>query len=113
MSLADKVAAVAHCETLCLQQRAAADASLAHLKSEFRRGATPLRIVLSGFSLGVATGVGVPGTGALASAGGRFVTGPLFSLVLESVLPGLLAGFTAAATAEADPPHVADAPDAP
>ncbi|MBP6597113.1 MAG: hypothetical protein KA187_00540 [Arenimonas sp.] len=113
MSLADKVAAVARCETLCLQQRATADAALAHLKTEFRRGATPLRIVLSGFSLGVAAGVGVPGTGALASAGGRFVTGPLFSLVLESVLPGLLAGVTAAATAEAEGANTADEPDAP
>lgn len=105
MSLDDKVAAVARCEQACLAQRESARASLQHLKGELRRSATPMRIVLSGFSLGVATGVGVPGTGAVASAGGRFVTGPLFSMVLESVLPGLLAGFTAEAeAASADEP---------
>ncbi len=112
MSLADKVAAVARCEAQCLSQHAAAEASLHHLKSEFKRSATPMRIVLSGFSLGVATGVGVPGTGALGSAGGRFVTGPLFSMVLESVLPGLLAGFTAAATVEAEDADTPTDPDA-
>jgi hypothetical protein len=108
VSLADKAAAVARLERECVQQREAAHDALQRLRAEVRRSATPMRIVVSGFGLGVAAGVGVPGTGAVASAGGRFVTGPLFSMVLESVLPGLLAGFTAAAAAESAEAEPAD-----
>ncbi|HEU0152305.1 MAG TPA: hypothetical protein VFQ84_03045 [Arenimonas sp.] len=99
MSLADKIAAVARAEQACVDQRAAAAASLDHLKAELRRGATPVRIVVSGFALGVASGFSAPAVGAAGAAGGRLVSGPLYSMLLETVVPGLLAGLTAAASA--------------
>lgn len=99
MSLADKLAAVQRAEQACIDQRAAAAASLDHLKSELRRGATPVRIVVSGFALGVASGFSAPTVGAAAGAGGRLVSGPIFSMLMDTVVPGLLAGITAAATA--------------
>ncbi|MFY2762912.1 hypothetical protein [Arenimonas sp. MALMAid1274] len=100
MSLEDKIAAVQRAELDCVRERQAAAAAYAHLKAEIRRSATPFRIVAGGFSLGVASGIGLPGTKSLGAAGGRFVTGPLFSMLLESVLPGMLAGITAASAAE-------------
>lgn len=99
MSLADKIAAAARAEQACIDQRAAAAASLAHLKSELRRSATPVRIVVSGFALGVASGVSAPAVGAAAGVGGRLASGPIFSMLMDTVVPGLLAGITAAATA--------------
>lgn len=99
MSLADKIVAAQRAEQACIDQRAAAAASLERLKSEIHRGATPVRIVVSGFALGVASGFSAPAVGAAGAAGGRLVSGPLFSMLLETVLPGLLAGLTAAATA--------------
>lgn len=107
MSLADKIAAVQRAEQACIDQRAAAAASLEHLKSEIRRGATPVRIVVSGFALGVASGFGAPAVGAAGGVGARLASGPIFSMLMETVVPGLLAGLTAAATAtgenEGDP----------
>jgi hypothetical protein len=99
MSLADKIAAVQRAEQACIDQRAAAATSLAHLKYELRRGATPVRIVVSGFALGVASGFSAPAVGAAAGVGGRLASGPIFSMLVDTVLPGLLAGITAAATA--------------
>ncbi len=106
MTLKDKVAAVALAETGCQRARDDAEASLARLKSEFRRGATPVRIVVSGLALGFASGIATPG--GAASAGGKFVSGPLFSLILDSVLPGVLAGITAASSASSEIEQAAD-----
>ncbi len=116
MSLADKIAAVQRAEQACIDQRAAAADSLEHLKSELRRGATPVRIVVSGFALGVASGFSAPAVGAAAGVGGRLVSGPVFSMLMDTVVPGLLAGITAAATAagedEGDPDAEATEDDA-
>lgn len=109
MSLADKIAAVQRAEQACIDQRAAAAGSLDRLKSELRRGATPVRIVVSGFALGVASGFSAPTVGAAAGLGGRLASGPIFSMLLDTVLPGLLAGITAAATATAAGDHEGDA----
>lgn len=100
MSLAEKEAAVRAAELRCEGQRQAAQDALGQLKSEFRRSATPVRIVVSGLALGFASGLRTPGSGPIASLGGQLLSGPLMSLVMESVLPGLLAGVTAAATAD-------------
>lgn len=100
MSLADKQAAVRAAELRCEGQRQAAQDALGQLTSEFRRSATPVRIVVSGLALGFASGLRAPGSGPIASLGGQLLSGPLMSLVMESVLPGLLAGVTAAATVE-------------
>lgn len=98
MSLADKEAAVLAAELRCEGQRQHAKDTLGHLKSEFRRGATPLRIVLSGLGLGFVSGLRSPGAG----AGGisKLLGGPVMSLVMETVLPSLLASVTAAAAVE-------------
>lgn len=102
MKLADKQAAVLAAELRCEGQRLHAQQSLDTLKSEFRRSATPGRIVVSGLALGFVSGLRAPGTGAVSSLGGQLLSGPLFSMLLESVLPGLLAGITAAAAAQAE-----------
>ena len=80
MSLADKLAAVQRAEQACIDQRAAATGSLDRLKSELRRGATPVRIVVSGFALGVASGFSAPTVGAAAGVGSRLASGPIFSM---------------------------------
>lgn len=100
MTFKDKIAAVALAEAQCQQARDQSVAALATLKAEVRRGATPVRILVSGLALGFASGLTT--SGGAASAGGKLLTGPLFSLVMESVLPGLLAGITAAASASAE-----------
>ena len=99
MSLADKQAAVAAAELRCEGQRQHVQDARDRLASEFRRSATPLRIVVSGLALGFASGLRRTGTGPISSLGGQLV-GPLTSLLMESVLPGLMAGVTAAAVAE-------------
>lgn len=102
MSLADKQAAVLAAEQRCEDQRLRAQAALDTLGSEFRRSATPLRIVTSGLVLGFASGLRAPpGAGAVTGLGGQLLGGPLLSFLTESVLPGLMAGVTAAASAEA------------
>lgn len=100
MSLADKQAAVRAAELRCEGQRQTAQDALGQLTSEFRRSATPVRIVVSGLALGFASGLRAPGSGPIASLGGQLLSGPLMSLVMESVLPALVAGITAAATAD-------------
>lgn len=95
MTLGEKIAAVANAEARCQQQRDEADRTLAHLKSELRRTATPVRIVVSGLAVGFAAGMRKPGSD---GGAGSLLSGPLFSMVVESVLPGLLAGVTAAVT---------------
>lgn len=99
MSLADKQAAVLAAELRCEGQRVHAQEMLGRLGAEFRRSATPLRIVVSGLTLGFVSGLRAPGAGPITSLGGQLISGPLMSLLTESVLPGLLAGVTAAATA--------------
>lgn len=103
MSLADKQAAVLAAELRCEGQRVHAQEMLGKLGAEFRRSATPLRIVVSGLTLGFVSGLRAPGAGPITSLGGQLISGPLMSLLTESVLPGLLAGVTAAATAAVEP----------
>lgn len=120
MSLAEKQAAVLAAELRCEGQREHARDMLGLLGAEVKRSATPLRIVVSGFALGVASGLRTPGAGPITTMGGQLISGPLMSLLTESVLPGLLAGVTAAATAAtegaedtpADESDAADAEDA-
>ena len=95
-----KIAAVQQAEAECARQRSDAHEAWHHLQDEIKRTATPGRIVVSGLALGFASGLTT--SGGAASAGGKFLTGPLFSLVLESVLPGVLAGITAAASASTE-----------
>lgn len=95
-----KIAAVQLAEAECLRQRADADAAWHHLKGEVRRTATPVRIVVSGLALGFASGITT--SGGAAAAGGKFISGPVFSMLLDTVVPGLLAGITAAATSAAE-----------
>ena len=109
MTLAEKVAAVELAEQRCQAQREAAQAALAHLKSEARRSATPGRIVVSGLALGFAAGFREPKAGP--SLAGKVLGGPVFSMVLEAVLPGLLAGLTAAAGLKDEVEEVADLAD--
>jgi hypothetical protein len=99
MKLSEKQAAVAAAELRCEGQRLVAQQSLDTLKSEFRRSATPARIVVSGLALGFASGIAAP-RGAAAAVSGRFLSGPVFSMLFDSLLPGLMAGISAAATAE-------------
>lgn len=106
MTIKDKVAAVALAEADSRRARDDANASLARLKSELRRGATPVRIVVSGLTLGFASGLATP-VGA-AAAGGKFVSGPLFSMLLDTVVPGLLAGITSTATGSVEAQDGAD-----
>jgi hypothetical protein len=91
-----KIAAVQRAEADCARQRAEADAAWHRLKGEVRRTATPVRIVVSGLALGFASGITT--SGGAAAAGGKFLSGPVFSMLLDTVVPGLLAGITAAAT---------------
>lgn len=97
-TLAEKMAAVLAAEQRCEDQRLAARQSLDTLKGELRRSATPGRIVVSGLALGFVSGLRAPGTGAAASLGGQLLGGPVLSMLMESVVPGLMAGLTAAAT---------------
>ena len=98
MKLSEKRAAVEAAELRCEGQRLVAQQSLETLKSEFRRSATPARIVVSGLALGFASGIAAP-RGSAAAVSGRFLSGPVFSMLVDTLLPGLMAGITAAATA--------------
>jgi hypothetical protein len=117
VSLAAKVAATRAAEAECEAWRERIVQSRAHLGDELRRTATPGRIVVSGLALGFAFGLKPPSDGQ-PSLAGKFLGGPVFSMVLEAVLPGLLAGLTAAAglqagaeEAAADEEDVADEQD--
>lgn len=95
MKLDAKLAAVAAAEAECERRREAIDAAHAQLSSELRRVATPGRIVVSGLALGFAAGLREPAAGP--SLAGRVLGGPVFSMVAEAVLPGLVAGIMAKA----------------
>ena len=101
MSLAAKIAAAQAAEQGCEAWRGRIVESRAHLRDELRRTATPVRIVVSGLALGFAVGL-KPRSEGQPSLAGKFLGGPVFSMVLEAVLPGLLAGITAAAGLQAD-----------
>jgi len=111
--LDEKVAAVEQAEAECNRQRLDADAAWNQLKSEVRRTATPVRIVVSGLVLGFASGMTT--ARAAGAASGKLLTGPIFSLLLDTVLPAALAGFTAAQAdgeESAEPEEEADGDDA-
>lgn len=101
MSLAAKIAAAQAAEQGCEAWRTRIVESRARLGDEFKRTATPVRIVVSGLALGFAVGL-KPKSDGQPSLAGKFLGGPVFSMVLEAVLPGLLAGITAAAGLQAD-----------
>lgn len=92
-ALDEKIAAVRQAEAECNRQRLDADAARSQLKSEIRRTATPVRIVVTGLVLGFASGITT--TRAAGAASGKLLAGPIFSMLLDTVLPAALAGFTA------------------
>jgi hypothetical protein len=97
LRLDEQVLYVAAAEAACVQARVMAQDSRTRAVKELRRVATPLRIVVSGLVVGAFTGLHVSrlsGKAVEARVGGT-VTGPLFSLVMETVLPSLMAGLTA------------------
>lgn len=96
MNLKQRLAAVHDAETHCVERRLQISDSREHLRQELHRSATPTRILVSGVALGFAVGLKEP-KGAHQSLAGKVLGGPVFSMVLEAVLPGLLAGITAAA----------------
>jgi hypothetical protein len=98
--LDEKIAAVQQAEAECNRQRRDVDLAWHQLKGEVRRSATPARIVVSGLVLGFASGFTT--SRAASAASGKLVAGPIFSMLLETVLPAALAGFTAM-QADADP----------
>lgn len=104
--LDEKIAAVQQAEAECARQRADAHEAWHHLQDEIKRTATPVRIVVSGLAVGFASGMATPG--AAAAANGKLVSGPLFSMLMDTVVPGLLAGITAAATASGEVEAAAD-----
>jgi len=92
--LDEKIAAVQQAEAECNRQRLDADVGWNRLKSEVRRTATPVRIVVSGLVLGFASGMTT--AKAAGAASGKLLVGPIFSMLIDTVLPAALAGFTAA-----------------
>ena len=95
-ALEQKIAAVVAAEQACDAQRADAGTAWQRLKWEVRRSATPGRIVVSGLVLGFASGF--TSARATGEAGSKLLAGPIFSMLLDTVVPGVLAGLTAAAT---------------
>ncbi|KFL36453.1 hypothetical protein [Arenimonas donghaensis] len=96
MSLKQRLAAVHEAETHCVERRLQISDTREHLRHELHRSATPTRILVSGVALGFAVGLKEP-KGAHQSLAGKVLGGPVFSMVLEAVLPGIVAGITAAA----------------
>jgi hypothetical protein len=96
MNLRDRLAAVNEAETHCVERRLQISDTREHLRHELHRSATPTRVIVSGVALGFAVGLKEP-KGDHQSLAGKVLGGPVFSMVLEAVLPGLLAGITAAA----------------
>ena len=96
MKLSERLAAVHDAETHCVERRQQISNSRERLRHELHRSATPTRILVSGVALGFAVGLKEP-KGAHQSLAGKVLGGPVFSMVLEAVLPGVLAGFYAAA----------------
>ena len=105
-ALEENIAAVQQAEADCARQRSDAHQAWHHLQDEFRRTATPVRIVVSGLAVGFASGMAT--SGVAAAANGKLVSGPIFSMLIDTVVPGLLAGITAAATASSEVEAAAD-----
>jgi hypothetical protein len=97
--LEEKIALMQQAEAECARQRADAHEAWHHLQDEIKRTATPVRIVVSGLAVGFASGLATSGA---AAANGKLVSGPIFSMLVDTVVPGLLAGITAAATASSE-----------
>lgn len=95
MSLKQRLAAVREAEINCVERRQQISNTREHLRHELHRSATPTRILVSGASLGFAVGLKEPKAGRQSLAG-KVLGGPVFSMVVEAVLPGILAGITAA-----------------
>jgi len=100
VTLADKLAAVAAAEAECERRRDAIVSARDGLAAQARRVATPGRIVVSGLALGFAAGLREPSAGP--SLAGKVFGGPVFSMVAETVLPGLVAGIMAKAGLQVD-----------
>ena len=96
LRLDEKVLYVAAAEAACVQARVQAQDARTRLTGELRRVATPLRIVVSGLTLGAFAGLHVPRVaGHAVEAKGGSMTSSLFSLVMETVMPSLMAGLAA------------------
>ncbi|KAA2283953.1 hypothetical protein [Arenimonas fontis] len=94
MRLSTARAAVAAAEAECRRARTRAEHSWAGLRSELGRAATPGRIVVGGLGLGFVAGKAGP-----EAVGAARLAGPMFELLGQTLLPGLMAGL-AAATAD-------------
>lgn len=95
LDLAGRALTVAMAEAACLQAHIGCIDAVRHLKRESIRVATPLRIVGSGLVLGITAGL-------LPTKTKTTKTGPLgqlLSLAMDTVVPSLMAGFTAAQSA--------------
>lgn len=95
LDVSERALTVAMAEAACLQAHVGCIDAQRALKGEFLRVATPLRIVGSGFVLGVTAGL-LPTKTKTVKTG---ALGQLMSLAMETVVPSLLAGFTAAQSA--------------
>jgi len=109
LRLDEQVLYVAAAEAACVQARVMAQDSRTRVVKELRRVASPLRIVVSGVTLGVFAGLHVPRVaGSAVQARGNSVTSSVFSLVMETVLPSLMAGLTAGEVAGQEVEAAAD-----
>jgi hypothetical protein len=108
LRLDEQVLYVAAAEAACVQARVMAQDARTNAVKELRRVATPLRIVVSGLTLGAFAGLHVPrAAGHAVQSRGGTITAPLFSLVMETVLPSLMAGLTAGQVAGEEVENVA------
>ena len=105
----ERVLYVAAAEAACVQARVQAQDAKVRVQKELRRVATPLRIVVTGLTLGAFAGLHVPrAAGGAVQARGGTITAPLFSLVMETVLPSLMAGLAAGQVAGEEVEQAAD-----
>ena len=94
MSIAEKLAVVSQTETDCVVRTAAARAAWRGFTMQFRRAATPGRVVIGGLVSGFLSGI-------RKTSGGPGVADRLATTVLQSVIATVGAGLTAGAAAEA------------
>lgn len=94
MSIAEKLAVVAHAETDCVVHSAQARAARRGFTLQFQHAATPTRVVVGGLISGFVAGI-------RKSSGGPGIADRLLTTVLQSVIATLGAGATAGAAAEA------------
>ncbi|HLS84165.1 MAG TPA: hypothetical protein VK016_05845 [Arenimonas sp.] len=91
MRLSAARAAVAAAEAEYARARARAEAGWAGLRAELERAATPGRVLVGGLGLGFVAGKTGP-----EAVGTARLAGPMFDLLSQSLLPGLIAGLAAA-----------------